>query len=173
MNYTLFYSVKVNKYEIFETLKTTLNDAPDFIIAVKSKGIHITKFPERTVEDEHFEIQYYNNSGKEIIFRKDNWKVIDMSDPLRYNIVLNIKISDPLGKIRIFDGWNALCHFESVFTNRIEDLINFYYMFDWISEFENWELAENEIFEFRKKKFPKEVTLVCFKPGKLSKYYSA
>lgn len=151
----IYYAVlDKDNYEIFDEMKFAVKYKPKFIISKASKGIHKTKFPQRTVEDEHFIINFYNSSGSWNELEKNEWKVRRLIDPVRYGIVLQIYVRDPYGKVRIFDTYNvndhnkAGLHYGNRFFNNIESLVEFYYFFDKLASYKDW----NEVEDLLKRK---------------------
>lgn len=163
---SLFYSIKGEHYEIFTSLEAALQSKPELIISRRSKGKTVTEFPQRTVESEHFVIDFYNSEGAKIEFETNNWHVIEFDDPLGYHTHLHIKISDPENRVRIFDAWNHQCHYEMVFSNHIESLIKFYHFFNWLVTRKNWKDVDKMFFENRNL-LPDEIKHISFSKGKL------
>lgn len=171
-NYTIFYAVKNNDWEIYSDLLSAKRTKPDFIIETQSLDRVITKFPERTVESEHFSIKYFTSEGKEMLFHRNKWRVLDFHDPIRYGLVLCVKISDPTGAVRIFDSDGSLAHYQNIFFNKIDSLIDFPEFFMALSELDSWKTLDMFMYENKKvKSMPDYFDRKRYSPGKLNKYY--
>ena len=136
----LFYAInKDDTFEKFDEMKFAIKANPEFIILMTSKGMSITKFPERIVETEHFNICFYDNKGNELQLEyKNGWKIYEIYDPTGYGCVLSLKIRDSDGKVKVFGDF-PLADFNRGFFNDVEDLVQLKRFFDCLKNYTNWD----------------------------------
>ena len=141
---TIYYAVsRGDSYELYEELEFAIKSRPKYIFSLRSIGITKSVFPERTVENEHFIIDYLNSKGEKATIEKKGWKAYDIVDPERYGMVLKLKIRDPEGIIRLFDS-NRQAHYENRFHNSIGSLIELVNFIKYLSQFKNWKEFEKK-----------------------------
>jgi len=144
----MFYAVfEDNTNELFEELAFAVKSNPKYLFSLKSKGSTISKFPERTVESEHFVITYFNSEWKVANIEFEGWKAYEITDPMRYGSALYLKIRDPEGRIRLFDEDRQNIHYGNCFYNNISSLIDLEHTVKALSKYSNW----NEVEEMIKK----------------------
>ena len=143
MSKTFYAIFSPDSYELFDNLEFAVKMKPQFIFSYESKGICVTKYPERTDESEHFNIEYYNSNGNCTDIEAGGWKAYDIQDPMRYGRVLSLKIRDPQGRIRIFDIQNNRdAHYTNTFFNFISSLIELVDVVKALEQFKNWPTVE-------------------------------
>ena len=144
----MFYAVfEDDSNELFEEFAFAVKSNPKYIFSLKSKGSTVSKFYERTVESEHFVITYFNSERKLSNIVYEGWKAYEIMDPMRYGSVLYFKISDPEGRIRLFDVDGKNVHYGNRFFNDISSLIELVHTVEALSKYGNW----NEVEEILKK----------------------
>lgn len=136
---TIFYGVyDDSSYESYDELEFAIKSKPEYIFSLRSKGFTKSVFPERTIEDEHFDIRYFNAKGEMDSIVKNGWKAYDIVDPDMYGPVLHLKIRDPKGIVRVFNREKR------VFVNSIESLIKLVNTIKALNQFNGWKSFEEE-----------------------------
>ena len=144
----MFYAVfEDDSYDLFEKYVFAIKSSPKYFFRLESRGSTVSKFPERTVESEHFVITYLDSEWKLANIEFDGWKAYEITDPMGYGSVLSIKISDPEGRIRLFASDGKNIDYCNVFFNNISSLIDLVHTVEALSKYGNW----NEVEEMLKK----------------------
>jgi len=137
---TIFYAVyNDSSYESYDELEFAIKSKPEYIFSLRSKGFTKSVFPERTIEDEHFDIKYLNAKGEMDSIEKNGWKAYDIVDPDMYGSVLHLKIRDPKGIVRVFSRDE-----KRVFFNTLKYLIKLVNTIKTLNQYKSWKSFERK-----------------------------
>ncbi len=132
--------------ETFSFPQYAVAAGPELIIGLLSQGLHYFRFPERTVEQEHFKIEMLNTNGAPTSLSKRGWRLVELRHPLEYGHTLKMIIADPKGVCRVFSKQG---HFQPIYIhqNVIEGIELAQQLFESIAESENWSEFERALLE--------------------------